>query len=359
MNLLNVTPQAARARLERWLQDRGEPLYRMRQILPRLWERPIAAWPDASDLPRALRAALHDSFPLQRLRLITEQVSRDGTRKFLWGLPDGAAIESVLIPEGQRRTLCISSQAGCAYGCVFCATGRMGFGRHLEPGEILGQVRELVLSPGPGNPTNVVFMGMGEPLHNWEAVDAALTVLNHREGFGIGARHITVSTVGIVPRLQDLAARPEQFRLAISLHAPTHERRLALMPVERKYGLDQLIPALLAFRRRVTFEYVLIQGANDALGDADRLAELARPLGALVNLLPLHPGGAADLRPTSPSDMRRFARRLRERGVTATVRRSRGLDIDAACGQLRVAVGARHHQVPADEHGHVEQTAGI
>ena len=358
MNLLNLTPEAGRAEVERWLATRGEASYRAGQILPRLWERPVPAWSEATDLPCELRAALQETFPLPRLSLVTEQVSKDGTRKFLWALPDRALIESVLIPEGERRTLCISSQAGCAYGCVFCATGRMGFGRHLEAWEILGQLRELALDPATGKPTNVVFMGMGEPLHNWEAVDRALTVLNQREGFGIGARHITVSTVGIVPRLKDLAARPEQFRLAVSLHAPTHERRLALMPVERKYGLSELMPALSAFERRLTFEYVLIQGANDTMEDADRLARLARPLGAHVNLLPLHPGGTPGLVPTPPSDMRRFARRLREWGVTATVRRSRGLDIDAACGQLRVAAGGGR-EVATHQHGHVEQAAGV
>ena len=154
--------------------------------------------------------------------------------KLLWGLPDGEAIESVWIPEGKRRTLCISSQAGCAFGCVFCATGRMGFRRHLEPWEIAGQVREMALDPAFGKPTNVVFMGMGEPLHNWGGVDTALTILNDAQGLGLGARHLTVSTVGVLPNLQRLAARPEQFRLAVSLHAASSERRRALMPVERK-----------------------------------------------------------------------------------------------------------------------------
>src|SRR6185503_1069162 len=166
MNPLNLTPAAAKRELETWL-DGKHPAYRVRQIAPRLWQRPVSSWAEASDLPQDLRAALDAEFPLPRLELVTGQVSRDGTRKFLWRLQDGAMVESVLIPEGKRRTLCISSQAGCAYGCVFCATGRMGFGRHLEPWEIVGQVRELVLDPELGKPTNVVFMGMGEPLHNW------------------------------------------------------------------------------------------------------------------------------------------------------------------------------------------------
>src|SRR2546426_11574390 len=295
-DLLTLTPDAARGAIADWLAARGEPAYRLRQIVPRLWARPVARWADATDLPAELRAALEPACPLARLELAAHQVSRDGTEKFLWKLADGEAIESVLIPEGKRRTLCISSQVGCALGCVFCATGRMGFRRNLRASEIAGQVRELVLREVGAVPTNIVFMGMGEPLLNWDAVDTALTILNHRDGFGIGARHITVSTVGILPSLAQLAKRPEQFRLALSLHAPTAQLRHELMPIEKKYALPDVIQALTQFRRRVTLEYVLIGGKNDSLGQADELAKLARPLGALVNLLPLHPGGAPDLR---------------------------------------------------------------
>jgi len=198
-----------------------------------------------------------------------------------------------------------------------------------------------------------VFMGMGEPLLNWEAVDASLTILNHPDGFGIGARHITVSTVGILPNLAQLARRPEQFRLALSLHAPTPALRLALMPIEKKYALPDVVQALQQFRRRVTLEYVLIDGRNDALETADRLADLAKPLGALVNLLPLHPGGAPHLTPSSRRRMLEFERRLRSRGVEAVLRRSRGLDISAACGQLRVELEPRR-KVRAEEHARVE-----
>jgi 23S rRNA (adenine2503-C2)-methyltransferase len=264
-------------------------------------------------------------------------VSNDNAVR-LWRLHDGELIESVLIPSGGRRTLCISSQAGCALGCVFCATGTMGFRRNLSPAEIATQAREVILRNPGDKPTNVVFMGMGEPLLNWPAVDTALTILNSPDGLGIGARHITVSTVGILPGMQALAARPEQFRLAISLHAPEHERRLAIMPVEKKYTIGDVLDAAKAFRKRITFEYVLIAGKNDTDKDADQLARLARKMGALVNILPLHPGGAPGLTPTSPSRIRAFADRLRNMGVEASVRRSRGLDIDAACGQLRVEV---------------------
>jgi 23S rRNA (adenine2503-C2)-methyltransferase len=214
----------------------------------------------------------------------------------------------------------------------------MGFRRNLSPFEIAGQVREIVLADPREKPTNIVFMGMGEPLLNWPAVDTTLSILNSPEGFEIGARHITVSTVGILPGMRELAKRPEQFRLAISLHAPTSPQRLDIMPIEKKYDLEAVLKAAETFRRRITFEYVMIAGVNDSDADADRLAKLARRLGALVNILPLHPGGAPDLTPTTVARIRIFAERLRNQGIEAVVRRSRGLDINAACGQLRVEV---------------------
>jgi 23S rRNA (adenine2503-C2)-methyltransferase len=358
MNLLNLVPSQAEQRLKEWLAARGEPAFRVRQILPRLWRRPVASWREATDLPGRLAAALEAEFPLPGLIERRRQVSRDGTVKFLWALPDGQAVESVWIPEGQRRTLCISSQVGCALGCLFCATGRMGFRRHLEPWEIAGQVRAVLLDPTLPRPTNVVFMGMGEPLHNWKAVDVALTILNHPEGLAIGARHITVSTVGLVPGLERLAARREQFRLAVSLHAPTSARRRALMPVERRYPIPELMRAIRRFRRRVTFEYVLIAGMNDAPEDLEALARLARQAGALVNLLPLHPGGAAHLQPVPSAGIRRFAALLRERGVQVSVRRSRGLDISAACGQLRLEA-EQAGEIGAHQDRGIHQEAGI
>src|SRR5947209_13835780 len=252
VDLLSLVPDAARAALAEWLAERDEPAYRARQVFRRLWERPVESWDDATELPAGLRRALAAALPLRRLRLSARQLSSDGTQKYLWDLGDGEAIESVLIPEGKRRTLCISSQVGCALGCVFCATGRMGFRRNLTAMEIAAQVREVILLDPALAPTNVVFMGMGEPLLNWDAVDTALTILNHPDGLGIGARHITVSTVGILPGLARLARRPEQFRLAVSLHAPTPELRHELMPIERKYRLPDVLAALGQFRRRVT-----------------------------------------------------------------------------------------------------------
>ncbi|HKV71771.1 MAG TPA: 23S rRNA (adenine(2503)-C(2))-methyltransferase RlmN [Gemmatimonadales bacterium] len=352
-DLLSLTPDAARQTLAAWLTTRGEPAYRIRQLTPRLWERPVARWADATDLPAPLREALDQAFPLGRLTVAAHQVSSDGTEKFLWTLADGQAVESVLIPEGKRRTLCISSQVGCALGCVFCATGTMGWSRNLTPGEIAGQVREIRLQSAERSPTNVVFMGMGEPLLNWESVDVALTILNHPEGLGIGARHITLSTVGILPKLALFAKRPEQFRLAVSLHAPTPALRKELMPVEKKYSLPELLGALRGFERRVTLEYVLIAGKNDSLEAAEALAKIASPLAALVNLLPLHPGGAPGLSPSPRAHMLAFERRLKDRGVESVLRRSRGLDIAAACGQLRVE-RELGRKVPAQEHAGVE-----
>ena len=358
-NLLDLAPADARGALATWLADRGEPPYRVAQVLPRLWQRPVRRWTDVTDLPLALREALDAQWPLPSLVLETRQVSSDGTEKLLWRLPDGEAIESVLIPEGARRTLCISSQAGCPLRCAFCATGTMGLKRNLAAWEIAAQVRELLLAAEPVKPTNVVFMGMGEPLLNWPAVATALTLLNHPEALGIGARHVTVSTVGILPSLAELAKRPEQFRLAVSLHAPTSATRLSLMPIEKRYRLPDLLDALQAFRRRVTFEYVLIDGVNDRDEDLVELAKIARRAGAMVNLLPLHPGGAPGLAPAPRTRLASFAAGLRRRGVEAVARRSRGLDIAAACGQLRILRGEPGGEVAAEPHGDGDQPAGV
>ena len=337
-HLLDLTPDDARAVLQQWIARRGLPAYRASQIHRRLWQAPVESWERATELPSTLRVELQESFPMERLTPDVTQQSADGTRKYLWRLNDGEAIESVLIPSGSRRTLCISSQAGCALRCAFCATGRMGFRRNLTPFEIAGQVREIVLANPEEKPTNIVFMGMGEPLLNWPSVDTVLTILNHPDGFGIGARHITVSTVGILPGMAGFAKRPEQFRLAISLHAPTSEQRLTMMPIEKKYDLASVLEAATAFWKRITFEYVMIEGFNDSDADATQLAKLARRAGALVNILPLHPGGAPELTPTAVARIRSFSDRLRNYGVEAVVRRSRGLDINAACGQLKVEV---------------------
>lgn len=358
--ILGVEPAFAKQLLGEWLRSRGEPGYRLGQIVPRLWQRPVRRWADALELPAPLRAALDLDWPLGTLALGVRQDSQDGTQKFLWRLADGEAIESVMIPERGRRTLCISSQAGCPLRCGFCATGTMGLHRNLDAWEIAAQVREMLFLEGAEKPTNVVFMGMGEPLLNWPAVNVALTILNDPEGLGIGARHITVSTVGILPGMAALAKRPEQFRLAISLHAPTSATRLTLMPIEKKYHLADVLKAARQFKRRTTFEYVLIDGVNDRDEDAAELAKLAKEGAALVNLLPLHPGGGdPGLRASPKRRQHGFAEKLKRRGVEAVLRRSRGLDIDAACGQLRIAADGGGAEVTAQADGDVDQPGRV
>lgn len=306
-----------------------------------------------TELPAELRAELAEHFTLPRLEVVERQRSVDGTQKFLFRLSDGQGIETVAIPEEGRVTLCISSQAGCALKCAFCATGQMGFQRNLLAWEIAAQVREMRLIDDPIGVTNVVFMGMGEPLMNWRAVDPALSILNAPDGLGIGARHITVSTVGVLPGIVALGKRPEQFRLALSIHAPSDALRRQLMPINIKYPLADVLAAAREFDRRVTFEYVMLGGVNDGREQAIELARLARRCRAFVNLIPLHPGGGTEFQPTSPHDIARFARVVRGEGVEVAIRKSRGTDIAAACGQLRVERLGRRPPAPADEHGHV------
>ena len=353
-NLLDLTPADAGERLRAFFVARGEPAYRAKQVLRRLWQAPVATFAAITELPVSLREALDQAFVIPRLTLAARQKSTDGTEKFLFTLADGQGIETVAIPDDGRMTLCISSQAGCALACAFCATGAMGFQRNLKVHEIAGQVREMRLLDPPIEVTNIVFMGMGEPLMNWKSVDPVLTVLNSPDGLGIGARHITVSTVGILPGIVALGRRPEQFRLALSIHAPTDDLRQTLMPVNTKYPLADVIEAAKAFDRRVTFEYVMLGGVNDRLEDAMNLARLARECRAFVNLIPLHPGGAMGFSPTPRDAIVRFARELRKGGVEVAIRKSRGKDIAAACGQLRVERLGRRPPRRAEQDGHVE-----
>ena len=348
VNLLDIVPSEADARLRSFAEENGERAFRATQVMQHIWRAPRASFQEMRELPGAFRALLDESFSIPRLELSTRQLSADGTEKFLFRLSDGEHIETVAIPEGSRLTLCISSQAGCALQCSFCATGAMGFARNLRPFEIAGQVREVILLTGR-KPTNVVFMGMGEPLMNWKSVDPALTILNDEMGLGIGARHITVSTVGVLPGIIALSERKEQFRLALSIHAPTDELRQKLMPINTKYPLADVIEAAGAFDRRVTFEYVMLGGVNDSRDQAAQLAELARRCKAFVNLIPLHPGGAGNFTPTTPHGIAVFARAVRAKGVEVAIRKSRGMDIAAACGQLRVERLGRRTPVRADE----------
>ncbi|MGI9075724.1 MAG: 23S rRNA (adenine(2503)-C(2))-methyltransferase RlmN [Gemmatimonadaceae bacterium] len=354
LNLLDITPADASAALREFVERENFPSYRADQILERLWQRPVAHFGDITDLPKPLRVRLNQVFALPRLDIGARERSVDGTEKFLFNLADGQAIESVAIPENGRLTLCISSQAGCALQCSFCATGAMGFQRNLAAWEIAAQVREMLLLDPPILVSNIVFMGMGEPFMNWKAVSVALTILNDPSGLGIGARRITVSTVGVLPGIVALAERPEQFRLAISVHAPSDELRRQLMPINTKYPLDDLITAAKAFVRRVTFEYVMLSGVNDSDEHARQLALLARECRAFVNLIPLHPGGAGNFTPAPAERIRGFARAVRERGVEVAIRKSRGKDIAAACGQLRVERLGRRAPGRADQHGDVQ-----
>ena len=353
LNLLNLTPAQATAALGQFMVERGEPTYRVQQVLARLWQSPIASFDEITTVSRALRSALDEHFLVPRLTLVARQTSADGTEKFLFRLHDGQTIETVAIPDGDRMTFCISSQAGCALQCAFCATGMMGFARNLEVHEIVGQVRELALLEVPVRATNIVFMGMGEPLMNWQGVDPALTILNAPDGIGIGARHITVSTVGVLPGIIALGERHEQFRLAISIHAPSDALRRSLMPINVKYPLADVLSAARAFERRVTFEYVMLGGVNDQPEHALQLAALARSCGAFVNLIPLHPGGAGDFTPTTAQAIRAFANHLKQRGVEVAIRKSRGKDIAAACGQLRVERLSRRTPGRTEEHGDI------
>jgi 23S rRNA (adenine2503-C2)-methyltransferase len=353
-NLLDLTPADAERTLGEFMAAHGLPAYRARQVARRLWRVPAPSFEAMTELPQSLRALLGEHFLLPRLELVTRQRSSDGTQKFLFRLRDGQAIETVAIPEPGRTTLCISSQAGCALRCAFCATGLMGFQRNLDVHEIAGQVREMSLVEDPIAVTNIVFMGMGEPLMNWKAVAPTLTILNDPAGFGIGARHITVSTVGVLPGIVALSERPEQFRLAISIHAPSDELRRELMPINTKYPLAEVIEAAKRFDRRVTFEYVMLGGVNDGPDHARALAALARECRAFVNLIPLHPGGSVQFTPTPLGRITEFAEEMRARGVQVAVRRSRGKDIAAACGQLRVERLGRRPPGSPDEHGQVQ-----
>lgn len=321
----------------------GERPFRADQIHRWLYERGATDVASMTDLPKALRERLSAAVRVSALAEATERISRDGTRKRVYRLDDGQLVESVLMPyDDGRRTACISTQAGCAMGCVFCATGQMGFARHLRPGEIFDQAARFAaeLAGGGDRLSNIVLMGMGEPFHNYDATLAAIGRL--MGDLGIGARHITVSTVGLVPQIRRFAAEGLQVRLAISLHAATDEERSALLPVNRRYPLSELIAACRDYAeasgRRVTFEWALIAGRNDDVATAERLAGLLRGLPAHVNLIPLNPTPGYDGGPTQAPAARQFVEVLERHGIDATVRVRRGIDIDAGCGQLRAEV---------------------
>ncbi|MEZ4423043.1 MAG: 23S rRNA (adenine(2503)-C(2))-methyltransferase RlmN [Gemmatimonadota bacterium] len=342
-NLLGLEPDALHHALGRHFADRGQPRFRAGQAARWILEERATSFEAMTDLPAGEREALAAAFSLDEPTLAEVQRSQDGTTKHLWRMADGELVESVLIPARDRLTLCISSQAGCAMGCTFCATGWSGFRRQLDTAEIIGQYRASQRWADEneyGRISNVVFMGMGEPLANRKGVFPALTLLN--AGYGLGARKITVSTVGLVPGLEELARRPEQFTLALSLHAPNSDLRRELIPLEKRYPLPQVMAALEAIQaaggRRVTFEYTMIRDVNDAPELAPELARLARSIGAFVNLIPFNPIPWQDWKPSEPKRIQHFQDVLDRAGVMVAVREPRGRDIDAACGQLRANV---------------------
>jgi 23S rRNA (adenine2503-C2)-methyltransferase len=339
----------SRADLEAWCAQVGEPPYRAAQILSWVHRRGVSEFSAMSDLSRRLRAALAGAFSLGRLEPAVVADAADGTRKLLFHLPAepgvrAAAIESVLIPQQDRAggardrlTLCVSSQAGCAMGCAFCATARLGLVRNLTPGEIVGQVRAGMRLAAPRPLTNVVFMGMGEPLANYEAVRTALEVLTAEWGHAISPRRITVSTVGLAAMIPRLVAET-RVHLAVSLGGTTDAQRARLLPVARRHPLAELLGTCRALplprRQRITFEYVLLGGENDDVADARRLVSLLHGLRAKVNLIPFNPFPGAGFVPSPRERLLAFQRVLRAHGVNATIRESRGRDIQAACGQL-------------------------
>ena len=341
--------------LLRLATERGEPAFRGRQLYGWLYQRRVREIAAMENLPKAFRQSLAADFELLWPEVAERALSKDGTRKYLFRLEGGATIESVYIPDDDRRTICISTQAGCPLKCAFCLTGIAGYQRNLKSGEILGQVATVmaehpVAETHPHRrgdapfPWNVVVMGMGEPLLNYEATVAALRVLMDEDGFGIAPRKLTLSTVGILPALEKLAQERVRPNLAISLHAPDPGLRRALMPIEEKYAMDAVIDAALRYPiprgGLVTFEYVLLGGVNDTAAHA---RELARRLGGKrvkVNLIPLNPAPEIPFKAPTDGAVEAFCAALAHANVAVSVRRSRGLDILAACGQLHLKKGA-------------------
>jgi 23S rRNA (adenine2503-C2)-methyltransferase len=330
-----------RAVLESALDKRGHKPFHARQIFRWIYRHGITDIAAMTDLSRDLRATLADEFTLTTPTLAQRETSVDGTEKFLLRLADGKHIESVFIPDTPAMTFCISTQVGCAMACAFCLTGKMGLVRNLTAGEIAGQVRVLAGALGMRDKKfNIVLMGMGEPLHNYDETMRALRILADEHGFDMSARRITLSTVGLLPALEKLAKEPVMPNLAISLHAPTDLQRGELVPINRKYGVADIIEACKRFplnrRSRITFEYVLLAGVNDSPQDARKLAKLVAGVKSKVNLIPLNAAAGIPFERPSDEAIDRFAKIVADHGVTVSVRKSRGRDIRAACGQLIV-----------------------
>ncbi|MGC3998388.1 MAG: 23S rRNA (adenine(2503)-C(2))-methyltransferase RlmN [Anaeromyxobacter sp.] len=336
-------------RLEALVASLGERPFRARQLFRWLHRKGAASLDEMTDLSRPLRAALAARTGLTTLTRNTEQRSTDGTIKWTWRTADGKLIESVYMPETDRKTLCVSTQVGCAVGCTFCMTGTMGLARNLTPGEIVDQIhranrRIVELGDGEGDRplTNLVFMGMGEPLANYRSLKAALDVLLSEDGPNFSHRHITVSTSGLVPVMKRLGEETP-VKLAVSLNATTDAQRDAIMPINKRYPLAQLLQACREFPirngRRITFEYVLLGGVNDSLEDAERLVKLTRGIPTKVNLIPYNENPGLGFAAPAPERVQAFLDLLVSRNLTAVVRKNRGRDIAAACGQLAAEGG--------------------
>ena len=337
---LNLT-ELERSDLETALAARGHERFHAQQIFSWIYRRGVVEAAAMTDLSLALRTTLETEFSLTTPTILERERSSDGTEKFLLRLSDGRRIESVFIPDTPAMTFCVSTQVGCAMACAFCLTGKMGLVRNLTAGEIVGQVRLLANAlDRRDKPFNIVLMGMGEPLHNYDETMKALRILADEHGFALPPRRVTLSTVGLLPALERLAREPVMPNLAISLHAPSDAVRADLVPLNKKYGVAEIIAACKRFpvrkRSRITFEYVLLAGVNDSPDAAKQLAKLLAGVKSKVNLIPLN--AAAGIPFARPSDeaINRFAKILAERGLTVSVRKSRGRDIRAACGQLIV-----------------------
>jgi len=325
--------------LQRW----GQPAFRARQVWQGLYKNFWQSAEEFHNLPKALREQMAAGLRFQPLQPALKLDSSDGqTRKTLFTLADGRQIEAVLMRYERRRTLCISTQAGCAMGCTFCATGQMGFKRHLTSGEIVAQVMYYarLLAAENLNVTNVVLMGMGEPFHNYDNTMAAIDRLNDSEGYNFGARRFTISTSGLVPAIQRFTSERRQVNLAVSLHQVEDEARSAVMPVNRRYPIAELLTACRAYAaqtgRRITFEWALIDGVNDSPETAQKLAALLKGILCHVNAIPLNPTTGYQGQPTSREHAAAFQKTLEENGIPCTIRMRRGIDIQAGCGQLAV-----------------------
>jgi 23S rRNA (adenine2503-C2)-methyltransferase len=340
MNAVDLL-ELERDEIEALLAGLEAPAFHGRQVFHWLWARGTTDLAEMTDLSTSLRSTLAESCRIGTLHVEDRQISEDGTTKFLLRLGDERRVEAVYIPDTPAQTFCVSTQVGCAMGCTFCLTGKMGLVRNLTAGEIAGQVLVLAKETGLlGSTFNVVLMGMGEPLHNYDATTKALRILADYRGLAIPQRRVTLSTVGLVPELERLTRERVMPNLAVSLHATTDELRTELVPVNRKYGLAELVETCrrlpLTRRQRITFEYVLLEGVNDQPEDARRLVRLLAGLNAKVNLLALNEAPGIEFKRPDEARVNAFAKTLAERGLTVSVRKSRGRDIRAACGQLLV-----------------------